>query len=164
MPRVLILASGNPLRCDDALAWHVAQELSRLPLERDVEIITQHQLTPELAIPVSQSETVVFLDAARTGIPGEISIEMLEPQPACELFHSFTPAAVLGLSQELYGTCPAAWAISLCGECFDHGMAISPTIKNKLPQIVRWIDKLARVTTSPEEQQGKASDRSGVSR
>ena len=170
MPRVLILACGNRLRCDDGLAWYVARELSRLPLGRDVEIITQHQLTPELALPVSQSETVVFVDAAGNGIPGEISAERLERRPSSVFSHSFTPAAVLSLSQQLYGTCPAAWTISLCGECFDHGEELSPTIKNKLPRMVQRIADLARaasspVASSPEEQQaaGAACDRSGSS-
>ena len=71
MSRVLIVAYGNPLRCDDGLAWSAAEMLAP-GLPGDVEIITRHQLTPELAFPVSQAASVLFIDAAHSGAPGEL--------------------------------------------------------------------------------------------
>jgi hydrogenase maturation protease len=143
MPRVLIVACGNPLRCDDGLAWRAVEELHRLRLPQDVEIIAQHQLTPELASPVSQAERVLFLDAARRGQPGELRCEPVLPLHASGAFtHDFSPASILSLSQELYAKAPQAYVISLRGECFDHGETISATVEATLPRFVEFVVRL----------------------
>lgn len=145
MSRILIIAFGNPLRCDDGLAWHVAEELSQLNLPGDVEIITRHQLTPELALSVSQVSCVLFIDAARAGVPGELACAPLKPQRQSPLFtHEFSPATILSLAQDLYGACPKAFTISLCGECFDHGETLSPKVVENLPRVLAQIDELRR--------------------
>jgi hydrogenase maturation protease len=149
MPRVLIVACGNPLRCDDGLAWRAVEDLHRLR-QQDVEIIAQHQLTPELASPVSQVERVLFLDAARRGQPGEIRCELVLPVHASGAFtHNFSPASILSLAHELYGKAPQAYVISLSGECFDHGETISATVEAALPGfvelIVRFTEELPRI-------------------
>lgn len=139
MARILVIAYGNPLRCDDRLAWCAAEGLSRLDLPGDVEIITRHQLTPELAFDVSQASTVLFIDAARTGVPGELVLAPLKPQRRASVFtHEFSPEAILGVAQDLYGSCPEAMTISLCGECFDHGETLSPRVKENLPGLVAF--------------------------
>ena len=62
--RVLIIAYGNPLRCDDGVAWRAAEALEgKFPSEQ-VEILRLHQLAPELADAVRQRELVLFVDAA----------------------------------------------------------------------------------------------------
>jgi hydrogenase maturation protease len=143
MPRVLIVACGNPLRCDDGLAWRAVEELHRLRLSQDVELIAQHQLTPELSFPVSQVERVLFLDAARRGQPGELRCEPVLPLHASGAFtHDFSPASILGLSQELYGKAPQAYVISLSGECFDHGETISATVEATLPTFIELVVRL----------------------
>ena len=136
-PRILIIAYGNPLRCDDGLAWRAAEELSKLNFAGDIEIVTRHQLTPELALPVSQVGTVLFIDAARHGVPGEIASASVKPQRSSSAFtHDFSPATILGLAEELYGNCPQAIAASVCGECFDHGETLSAKVEESLPRLI----------------------------
>jgi len=136
-PRFLIIAYGNPLRGDDGFAWRVAEELTHMNLPSDVEIITQNQLTPELALRVSQAATVLFIDAARGGVAGELTSEPLEPQPISSVFtHEYSPAVILALAQKLYGVCAKAFILSLCGECFDHGETLSAKVEEKLPRAV----------------------------
>lgn len=143
MPRVLIVACGNPLRCDDGLAWRAVEELHRRHLPQDVEIIAQHQLTPELASPVSQVERVLFLDAASHGQPGELRCEPVLPLHAPRAFtHNFSAAGILSLSQELYGKAPPAYIVSVGGECFDHGETISATVEAALPGFVELVVRL----------------------
>lgn len=140
MPGILVIAYGNPLRCDDGLAWRVAEELAKLNLPSDVEIFTRHQLTPELALPVSQATTVLFIDAARTGVPADLAWRPLKPQPSSSLFtHECSPAAILGLAQELYGRCAEAFTISLTGECFDHGETLSKRVEENLPRVLELV-------------------------
>jgi hydrogenase maturation protease len=148
--RILVVAYGNPLRSDDGLAWHVAEELSRLDLPEGVEIVTRHQLTPELAQAVSEASYVLFLDAARPGVPGEIVSTQIRPQKQSSVFtHEFSPASILGAAKELYGHCPEALALSLVGECFDHGEGLSAKVKESLPGFVTMASDWIRKITTP---------------
>jgi len=147
-PRILIIAYGNPLRCDDGLAWRIAEKLSEQNLTSDVEIVMCHQLTPELALPASQASLVLFIDAARAGIPGEIASVLVEPQRASSVFtHEFSPSTILNLAQGLYARCPEAFAISLCGECFDHGETLSQKVKESLPRLLTHVRGLIQAAT-----------------
>ena len=145
MARVLIIAYGNPLRCDDGLAWSAAEELFKLSLPADVEIITRHQLTPELALEASQAGTVLFVDAARAGVPGELASSPLMAQPLASAFsHDCSPAAILGIAREIYGSSPRAITISLCGECFDCGETLSAKVEENLPRLIALVSDLAQ--------------------
>ena len=70
MPRVLIIAYGNPLRSDDGVGWIVAEELRRRLASPEVEVLQLQQLLPEVAESVSRAETVIFVDASCDGEPG----------------------------------------------------------------------------------------------
>lgn len=145
MKRVLIIAYGNPLRSDDGLAWHAAEELWRRTSSPDVDILTRQQLTPELAYPVSEADLVIFLDAAREGKPGELICEPIAPRALTRSFsHELTPAGILNLSNELYEKCPTAFLVSLCGEQFGHGERLSPRVAAELPLLVSVVQELAR--------------------
>ena len=141
--RILIIAYGNPLRGDDGLAWHAAQKLSEQGLPEDAELITRHLLTPELALPVSEAATVLFIDATRAGVPGELTSAPVKPQrQASSVFtHEFSATTILGMAQELYGKCPAAFSISLCGECFEHGETLSARVEEGLPRLVALVSE-----------------------
>lgn len=143
MARILIIGIGNPLRCDDGVAWRVAGELSAQGLPNGVEIITQHQLTPELAFPASQAETILFLDAARDGQAGELRCSPINAQHESSIFtHEFSPGAIVRLAQDLYGKHPRAFMVSLGGECFDHGEALSSRVEQNVPRAVSFFRKL----------------------
>ena len=145
MARVLIIAYGNPLRCDDGLAWHLAEELSHACLSEDIEVITCHQLTPELASEVSKVSIALFIDAARNGVPGEVVHAPLKPQrEPSALTHECSPGVVLNWAQELYGGNPEAFAISLCGECFDHGDLLSPKVVDSLPRLAALVGEFIK--------------------
>jgi hydrogenase maturation protease len=159
MARILIVGYGNPLRSDDGLGWRAAEELSRrlsFP-EVEVEVIVRHQLTPELADKLKSADAVFFIDAAQAGRPGELTSERvasqpltsraLTSQPLTTYSHQCSPAGVLALAQQLYGATPRAFAVSLCGECFDHGAALSAAVEAGLPKLTALVEKLARQET-----------------
>jgi len=138
MPSVLVIAIGNPLRSDDGLAWHAADELSRDT--NAPEILRVHQLTPELAEAVSRASTVVFLDAASQGEPGKVTCEKVTASEAnAHSSHHLPPTAVLALAETLYGLRPAAFSVAMTGECFDHGDTLSPRVAEAMP---RLLDKI----------------------
>jgi hydrogenase maturation protease len=144
MPRILIVGYGNPLRCDDGVGWHAAEELSRRLASEDVEIVTCHQLTPELADAVSHAEVAFFIDAARDGVPGTLACDPVVPEESSFAFtHQLSAGAVLDLAIGLYGRCARAFAVSLCGECFDHGEKLSVTVAENLARLVTLVQRTA---------------------
>jgi hydrogenase maturation protease len=147
----VVIAYGNPLRCDDGLAWAAAEELKRIRFSDPPAILTCLQLTPELASLVSTAETVVFMDASRAGEPGTVSSEEILARKESSIFtHEFSPAAILALSQQLYGKRPTrAVSLSMSGKCFDHGEQLSDAVRESLPRLVtnlrNLVDETARL-------------------
>ena len=155
MARVLILAYGNPMRCDDGLAWRGADELEGQFAATEVEILRSHQLTPELAEAVRGCEAVIFADAAPAdgahGEPGEVRIApIVVPGAAARFSHHLSPSAVMGLAQRLYATNPRALSVTLTSECFDHGEALSPVVAAAIPDLVARIKALIQELLSSE--------------
>lgn len=129
MARILVVGYGNPLRCDDGLGWQVAVEFFRANRSPEVEILPCHQLTPELAHAVSRCDTVLFIDSTRQGTPGEFRCEEVCPQSgSIPLTHDLSPAALLDMSSELFGACPRAYLLTICGESFEPGESLSPCV------------------------------------
>jgi len=156
MPRVLIIAFGNPLRCDDSLAWHAADRLAgRFPGE-DVDILRTHQLAPDLAETISHCESIIFVDAASVEVPGnghpgeirEIQVSSAGSTP--RLSHQLSPGALVSLARSLYDATPRAILVTLTGECFDHGESLSPVITAALPVLVARIETLVQQMLSGE--------------
>jgi hydrogenase maturation protease len=145
MARILVVAYGNPMRCDDGLAWHAADELAKKFTTPDVEIVRTHQLAPELAETISRSEVVIFVDSASAGEgkPGEVRSTRISSSEGLPRFsHQFSPAAVLALARQLYNTTPDAFLLTLEGEHFDHGEILSPVVAVALPALVGRIEEL----------------------
>jgi hydrogenase maturation protease len=142
MDRVLLIAFGNPLRGDDGIAWRVAEEIRRtMP---GMAVLCVHQLTPELAEDASRAGRVIFIDAARNGEPGEIRCHTVPPDDRSLNFsHSLAPSQVLTICKQLYGAEPRGLLVSITGECFAHGEALSPRVIDALSQTVTMIKKLS---------------------
>lgn len=154
MPRVLIIAYGNPLRSDDGVAWHAAELLQARFSPSVVEVLRQHQLGPELAEAVSRSQAVIFVDAAanfdRPGeSTGEIKIQELQPgrpQPVqrSAFGHAVSPSVILDLAAQFYGARARAFSATVAGQNFDHGQSLSPPVAAALPALVSRIEFLVR--------------------
>jgi len=150
MARILILGYGNPLRSDDGLGWQVAVELFRTNTLREVEVLPCHQLTPELAPAVSRVETVIFIDSARGGTPGEMSCQEVRSESGASSFtHHVTPAALLALSSELFGACPRAYLLSIQGETYLPGDSLSAPVARRLGDLKTRLRQLIQETLSP---------------
>jgi hydrogenase maturation protease len=145
MASVLIIACGNSLRGDDAVAWRIAQSLANHAVSSDVEIVTSQQLTPEMAESVSRAEYVVFLDASSAEPPGSLS---LVPIAAAEdrsasMTHRLSPSVILAMSNALYGKAPAdAFLLTVGGESFDLSEGLSAAVSQAVPEAVKRIEAL----------------------
>jgi len=145
--RTLIIGIGNPIRGDDGLGWKVAENLSRElacePRRDDVHVLATHQLTPELAELASRADHVLFIDAAQTGDPGTMTCRrMLPDASAVRQSHALSPAALLGMTEKLYGRSPAACLLTLAGDTFSIGESFSPAVSAALPALRAKIKRL----------------------
>jgi hydrogenase maturation protease len=147
LPRVMVIAYGNPLRGDDGLAWHAADELKKQFSVPHLEIFQRHQLAPEVAEEISHFDAVIFVDAASVGKtqPGEICIsEIREPDlgrgSVSAFHHQCCPGSVLALAAELYGARPRAFVATLTGQDFNPGEHLSTAVERAMPGFVARID------------------------
>jgi hydrogenase maturation protease len=145
MPRVLVLAIGNPLRSDDGLAWHAADELTPVVSSSEIEIKKVHQLTLELSEDVSRAALVIFVDATESGHPGVLNCaQVMASAGESASSHHLTPDALLQLAATLYHARPNGFLVSLTGKCFDHGESLSLEIREAIPLLVEKIRELIR--------------------
>jgi len=143
MAKALIIGYGNPLRGDDGLGWHAARLLADIAPAHDAEVLTYHQLMPELAQQISEAQTVVFVDAASEGPPGRLDWRRVEPQSGPASFaHHVSPESLLGMAKEVYGRSPRAFVVSVAGETFECGEDLSPAVHAALPALVALVDDL----------------------
>ena len=110
-PGVLVVGYGNALRTDDGLGWHVAERLADDPRLAAATVLRRHQLTPELALDISEATLLVLVDASHGPPAGTISVERLEPRgdtasSGTTWSHHLTPTTLVELARELYGRAP----------------------------------------------------------
>lgn len=144
MPHILILAYGNPLRSDDGVAWRAAEALQEKFPGSAVKVTRLHQLGPELAEPISQARAVIFVDASSQGEPGSTQCEPLATSDSAvhHFWHAISPAAVMALAAQLYGSAPAAFCATIAGQNFDHGESLSPLVEAAIPDLIRRVEEL----------------------
>lgn len=144
MSHPLLIGYGNPLRGDDGLGWVAAEVLAAR--QTAVSILTCHQLTPELAEPISRTDRVIFVDATTVGEPGEIVCHPLTPAGASgKLFsHTCDPAGLLKMAEMLYGRSPQGTLFTVTGASFGYEEELSDTVKAVLPELCVKIEKVMR--------------------
>jgi hydrogenase maturation protease len=139
---ILVIAYGNPLRCDDGIAWHAAEELKRV-LPSSAQVICVHQLTPELAESASRAELVIFLDAATNGKPGDVVCQPLKAEKGEPRFsHHHTPQGILAVCEQLYSANPRCFLLTLHGKRFEHGDVFSPAAVHAVARAVELVTNL----------------------
>lgn len=144
MSKILVIGWGNPLRGDDGVGWRAAELLSAKLQHHDVAVRVSHQLMPEFAEDISQSDFVVFIDAACDNSPGEIRLQKVEPDraPSAAFSHQLSPPALLGMAERLYGSRPEACFFSVGARSFEYGEVLSPEVESALPGLLEEVEKL----------------------
>jgi hydrogenase maturation protease len=122
---LLVIGYGNELRCDDGVGAKVAAAVAEWNLS-GVHALVCHQLTPELAEPISAARRVVFVDAS---LESQASVELREIQPtdsAQIMAHAADPRTLLALAKKLFGHCPPACWLTIPIENIAFGEEVSP--------------------------------------
>lgn len=122
----LVLGYGNELRGDDALGPMAVSVIETWGTPGTV-VLSRHQLTPELAEPISRAQRVLFIDAARPGKAAPSGIHAIRPARAGSLSpHRSDPRMLLALARLLYGRAPRAWMLAIPAEDFEYGAPLTP--------------------------------------
>ena len=126
--RPLVIGIGNVLRSDDGAGYRVAEALSN-GINHCLEVITVHQLTPELVLYIGSASHVLFVDASV-----EQKWVVLKPiaaqnattsSAAVGVGHTITPNVLMALAQVLYHHCPPAWELLIPAQHWGHGPQLS---------------------------------------
>ncbi len=138
----LIIGYGNPLRRDDGIGLAAAQQLASDLNIPGVQVVACHQLTPELAEPISRTSRVIFIDACDGDRPGQVIcrpvLRDLESAPA--FAHHLTPAALLACAYTLYQVNPVeALVMTVNGASFEYGEDLTPQVAAALPMITTML-------------------------
>ncbi|MGB7767391.1 MAG: hydrogenase maturation protease [Verrucomicrobiia bacterium] len=138
----LVIGYGNTLRSDDGVGAKVAAAVAERALPGVVALV-RHQLTPELAEPVSEARAVVFVDAA-VDAATEVQVRQLEPAAGAQLMaHAADPRSLLAFAQQLFGRCPPAWWLTIPVENLEFGEELSPLARRGYETALEKIQTLA---------------------
>lgn len=153
MTRTLIIGIGNPLRGDDGLGWRVVEALRQMTSLKEVEAVTCHQLTPEMAEHLSRAQYVIFIDACAGSPPGEIRVNRLMAASSSDrsFTHCLDPQGLTQYCRQLYGNSPEGWTISMTGADYGYSESLSVAVESQLPALV---DLAAKAATRPPESLG----------
>jgi len=140
---LLVIGYGNPLRGDDGVGQIAARRLSERPLADQVEVLPCHQLTPELAWPISRADLVIFIDAGLDQPPGAVACRPIEPLEAGGAWtHAASPSALLAGALELYGARPRALLVSIGVASLDYHEQLSEPVSAALQRVTWMVEQL----------------------
>ncbi|MBN2573302.1 MAG: hydrogenase maturation protease [Deltaproteobacteria bacterium] len=141
--KVLLYGFGNPARGDDGLGPALVEAIAALALP-GVRVDANYQLTVEDAAEMGHYQAVVFVDAATDG-PSPFWFSRIDDSGVGRLgfsSHSVTPAEVVALARDLFGTKVAAYALGIRGHAFgefDEGLSVPA--RDNLDQAVAFARK-----------------------
>jgi hydrogenase maturation protease len=140
---LLVIGYGNTLRGDDGVGPRVAEAVGSLRLP-GVRTLVCQQLSPELAAPISLSETVIFVDAA-IDAPREVQLRPLEPGHSTQLMaHAADPRTMLALSRDVFGQVPRAWWLTIPAVKMEFSEDLTPEAQRGFVEAVEKIQTFRR--------------------
>ncbi|HEY9832991.1 MAG TPA: hydrogenase maturation protease [Stenomitos sp.] len=142
--QVLVIGYGNTLRSDDGVGQAVVERVKAWNLP-NVQVLTVHQLTPELAEPLSNADLAIFVDAYPADFEQEVQVCPLEPASSgWTMGHTSAPKGLLAIAQALYNYYPQAWLVAIPAQNFELGYSLSLLAEQGMEEALNIIDELIR--------------------
>jgi hydrogenase maturation protease len=156
---ILVIGYGNSLRSDDGAGCRVADIVASWELPY-VRSLTVHQLTPELAEPISQAELAIFVDACMAASPKfrkarkhpktlQVQKIVASREVASDAHpnlgavgHVVDPRSLLSLAEQIYGKTPVAYALLLPAVNWEFGEQLSAVTRKSIDQAVDFLQNL----------------------
>ncbi|WP_193195511.1 hydrogenase maturation protease [Nostoc sp. MG11] len=147
---LIAIGYGNELRGDDGIGQRVAKALHL----SNVKSIAVHQLTPELAEALANSDLAIFIDACLISESSQVQVQCLSPESSNVIAgHTADLRSLLALTQAIYGYCPQAWWIKVPGVNFELGYSLSPIAETG---VAIALQKIAQITTHYQDSDRKS--------
>ncbi len=142
--KTLIVGYGNPLRGDDGIGQAAARALTDEAAIEGAEVVSCHQLTPELAESLASVDLAVFIDAAAGREPGNVVVNPVRSAAGsfAGLIHHVEPGTLLYLSEKLYGRSPEAFLVTVGAGSLALGEGLSEAVAAALPLVVATVRRL----------------------
>ncbi|MBH8577773.1 hydrogenase maturation protease [Nostocaceae cyanobacterium CENA369] len=138
---LIVIGYGNELLSDDSIGQRVAKALHL----SNGKSIAVHQLTPELAEVLADTELAVFIDACLATKTSQVQIQLLSPESLNVIAgHTADPRSLLALTKALYGYCPQAWWVTVPGANFELGENLSPLAEQGIEIAIDKINHLIK--------------------
>ncbi len=137
----LVIGYGNTLRSDDGAGVRAA-ELVRERVS-GVDVLTVHELHPELVDVIAPRNGVIFIDAG-ADIDALTCLQLHDGVPPSPLAsHMLSPGQLLALCSTLYGKSPQhAVLIEIPARTFAFGESLSPVASSAIEHSVTVIQSL----------------------
>jgi hydrogenase maturation protease len=145
--RVVVIGFGSPIRGDDAVGPLVADQLADELVLPQVEVISRHILTAELAEVLRDATLVVFLDASIDGPVGQVVRHDLEADTSrvSGMAHSVDACGLLAWTHGLYGRVPRAVLLSTRAVTLDYAHCqLSPEVAATVRPMMDRVTDLVR--------------------
>jgi len=156
MDKLLFFGYGNLSRGDDPLGPLVIETLLEWQQERNwihIRSLTDYQLQIEHSMDLDNRDLVVFIDAG-VNCCTPFGVSIYEPQ----INHSYTshalnPSALLEVYRQVNRiNPPLSYTISIRGQRFEMGQALSDSAKTNLAAAIMFIGKLCRSSLPGQAQ------------
>ncbi len=151
-PRVVVIGVGNLLMQDEGIGIHAVQALEKMALPPDVKLV-DGGTSPDTWAYTQAGDKLIIIDAAKAGgEPGAIykfrPEDLQNERPALASAHELGVAEALNL-MTIAGNKPGETVIiGVEPEAIDWGMELTPTLQNRLPQIIEVVMQEIKETTS----------------
>jgi hydrogenase maturation protease len=148
LPRVVVLAWGNPSRGDDALGpefLRCAEPVAATATASgSFEFVTDFQLQPEHATDLDGRDLALFVDASSV-LASPIALTELRPQrDRTFTTHGMSPAAVLATFRAAFGRePPPAFQLAIAGIGYELGDPMSVAATRHLDAALALFARLA---------------------
>ena len=147
MTEILIIGYGNTLRGDDGAGQKIAEMVSEWGIE-EVRSLPVHQLTPELADPISTAKLAIFVDAYPDADSQGFQVRRLEGEGSGGIgstTHNCDPRSLLQMAKFLYGSAPPAWWLLIPAVNFDFGEEFSAITQQGVAEALSKIKELIKL-------------------
>jgi hydrogenase maturation protease len=125
--KILLLGYGNTLRGDDGVGQYVALSVASWNLP-GLKVLAVHQLTTDLAEPLSKADLAIFVDAKTAGERDFVEVRSLKASNTPGTFdHTSDPQSLLALASVVFGRYPTAWLVSVPAVDFYQRVGLSAT-------------------------------------
>lgn len=146
---VLVIGYGNVLRGDDGAGPAAAQALREKLPPQTAEVLSVHQLLPELSERLSRSGLAIFIDADWSVPAGQVRQKALTAGIDGDkvIGHHQSPQNLLNMAGQLYGRAPPAILFNVGAASFGYQEGLSTPVRRAIPKLVR---EVVRTVINPE--------------